>query len=193
MNRLGDMAIEGGGGATRLAPIPYEITLTWSEMKLAAYVAVGAKIACMQRGARHAHGATDAGMTWDTQIVSAQGEIAVSKYLNLYWSGLSDIIKAVDVGGENGAEVRTRTQHWYELMLHKTDNDRPFVLVTAERPPAFRLVGWILGRDGKLQKYWGEHGARGRPAFFVPHSELLPMAELKARVGGPAYVERAGL
>jgi hypothetical protein len=192
MNRLGEAAIEGGGGAARIAPAAVTITLTWSEMKLAAYVAVGAKIACMQRGARHAHGATDENMTWDTQIVSAQGEIGVAKYLNLYWSGLSDLIKAVDVGGENGAEVRTRTQHWYELMLHRTDNDRPFVLVTAERPPAFRLVGWILGRDGKLEKYWGEHGAPGRPAFFVPHCELLPMHELKARLGGPAYVERAG-
>lgn len=192
MNRLADMGLEGGGAPAKPAPPPVEIVLTWSEMKLAAYVAVGAKIACMQRGARHAHGATDENMTWDTQIVSAQGEIGVAKYLNLYWSGLSDIIKAVDVGGEKGAAVRTRTQHWYELMLHKTDNDRPFVLVTAERPPVFRLVGWIFGRDGKLEKYWGAHGAPGRPAFFVPHCELLPMHELKERLGRPPYVERVG-
>lgn len=59
--------------------------------------------------------------------------------------------------------------------MHRTDpDDRPFVLVTGVAPK-FVLRGWIWGRDGKLEKYWGERNNNGRPAFFVPQSALQPM------------------
>jgi hypothetical protein len=155
-------------------------------------VAVGHRLNCERRGAEQQYGATRENVTWDKQMFSTGGEMSVAKYLNLYWSGPFGAIKAVDVGGELGVEVRTRAVSWYELTLHDKDaDDRPHVLVTADAPPVFRLVGWIYGRDGKLPKFIADP-AGGRAAYFVPQMELRPMAELKRILGGPAYVEKGG-
>lgn len=168
------------------------VTLTWAEMYFASMVAVRAHLACLQRGAANSYNAPPEAVNWDSQMVSRQGEMAVAKYLNLFWSGMSDFIGAVDVGGENGAEVRTRRKFWYELIVHHRDQDtRPHVLVTTEAPPVFRLMGWCYGHQGKREQFWNDP-AGNRPAFFVPQAELRPMAELKAIIGGPDYIEKRG-
>jgi hypothetical protein len=189
MNRLADMAIEGATAA-KVAPPPVWVTLTWSEMSLASIVAVRRRLESMRDNHAPKYGASHRSAPWDMEIFSAQGELTIAKYLNLYWSGINGIIKAVDVGGEEGAEVRTRSKHWYELILHPEDADeRPHVLVTTEAPPAFCLVGWIYGNAGKREQYWDDP-AGNRAAFFVPHCDLRPMAELKQTIGSLPYVEK---
>lgn len=100
--------------------------------------------------------------------------MAVAKHLNRYWNGALGNLKADDV---SSIQVRTRTKHSYDLIVHPDDPDeKVFVLVTG-LPPRFRVHGWAIGAFCKDMKHWKDP-AGGRPAFFVPKSELIQMSEL---------------
>ena len=125
-------------------------------------------------GRTDAHGAAPDASGWGLHIVGACGEMAVAKLLNKYWNGALGNLKADDV---SMVQVRTRTKHTYDLIVHPSDpDDKMFVLVTG-LPPKFRVHGWIVGGFAKTDKYWKDP-AGGRPAFFVPKSDLAPMTDL---------------
>jgi hypothetical protein len=108
---------------------------------------------------------------FDNHVISAMAEYAVSKAFNLHWS-LEEKF-GHDVGGV--LEVRCRrVGSGRDLGFRNCDKpQRPYVLVHAN-PPRFKLVGWILGRDG-----W----AIGQPnektgLHFVTEQQLRPVVEL---------------
>lgn len=113
-----------------------------------------------RRGAEHYDG-------WGIDIEGACGERAVAKALNRYWQGAGTFR-----GGDVGAlQVRTRSQHDYDLPIGTTDADADvFVLVTG-RAPSFRVRGWVYGYEGKLAEYWGDPTGFGA-AYYVPASAL---------------------
>ena len=114
--------------------------------------------------------------------MSCGAEMAVAKYLNLYWSGALGDYKARDVGGM--VEVRARSSMDWDLLVHPEDaDDLPFVLVVPQ-PPIFVIRGWMFARDAKQSQFWSDP-ARGRAAFFVPVDKLRPMSELKDWVRDP--------
>ena len=153
------------------------VTLTWAEMMLAYHVAAQRRIMNMKKGLAGKYGAPEKEGSEELDIVSTRGEMAVAKGLNLYWSGSVGDYGAIDVGGL--VEVRTRTQNWHSLILHKADKDHlPYVLVDASKTPNFRLVGWLLGKDGKKDQYWSDPSKKNRHAFFVKQEYLLPMNEI---------------
>jgi hypothetical protein len=151
------------------------VSLTAAELHQAAMIAVQRQIENLFAGRRDAHGASrDVG--WSLHIEGAAGEMAFAKWAGLYWSGNIGNLSADDVGA---TQVRTRSRHDYDLILHPSDPDnRVFVLVTGTAPE-FRLVGWIWGGEGKRPEFWSDP-ARGRPAFFVPQSALHPMPMRRA-------------
>ena len=62
--------------------------------------------------------------------------------------------------------------------LKVTERDRDdlmFVKVTSEDKIAFRLEGWVIGRDAKRPEWLRDHGY---PSYTVPDSALNPMATL---------------
>lgn len=121
---------------------------------------------------------------WHTHINGALGEVAVAKFLGRYWDGMGALgdLGALDV---RDVQVRWRAKDWYDLLLHPEDgDDLPFVLVTGAAP-SYRLHGWIIGRDGKQDRYWSDP-AGGRPAFFVPQADLREMATLSDWLRTPA-------
>lgn len=112
---------------------------------------------------------------WWTDINGACGELAVARWLNVFWSGQLGNYRARDVGP---LQVRTARRDTGRLVLHDRDaDDHVFVLVTGEAPD-YTLRGWIVAADGKVPEYW-EDPSTGRPAYFVPQDALRPMAELK--------------
>lgn len=152
------------------------IELTASELRVAALVACDRQIENLFKGRTDAHGFKADG--WEIHIQGAAGEMAVAKWTRKYWSGNLGDLGADDVCK---LQVRTRSRHDYELILHKSDpDDRAFILVTG-LAPRFVLRGWIWARDGKREEYWKDP-AGGRAAFFVPQSALRPMV----RQGGNA-------
>jgi len=165
------------------------VKLNASEMMQAALIGVMRNVTNLRQGRVDAFGAeSDRG--WEYHIQGACGEYAVAKLLNAFYNGALGNLGADDVGN---FQVRTRSKAHYELIIHPKDpDDRKFVLVTG-CAPLFNVVGWIVGRDGKREEFWKDP-AGSRPAFFVPHSALRPIDELReGRVTPDSNSETCGL
>lgn len=171
MTTAGDgIAMAGGVEAVKLA---------WSEVLLAAQVALMRQVQNLAAGRENRYGAAP-DQNWQIAIEGCCGELAVARYLDLFWSGAVGNLKAADVGP---IQVRTRANHKWDLLLHPGDpNDAAFVLVTG-RAPDYRLAGWLIGAEGKRKEYW-QDPAGGRPAYFVPQAALMPMKALRDAVAG---------
>lgn len=155
------------------------IQLTWPEMMTAYHVASQRRIMNMKKGLAGRYGAPEKDGSEELDIISTRGEMAVAKFLNLYWSGSVGDYGAVDVGGL--VEVRTRTKDWHSLIIHPEDRDwAPYVLVDSSMTPQFRIVGWIYGCDGKQEKYWSDPAKANRHAYFVTQEDLRDVSELKS-------------
>lgn len=127
------------------------------------------------------YGAPELDGAEEINIFSCRGEMAVAKYLNLFWSGSVGDYKAPDVGGL--VEVRTINKAGRRLIVHPEDRDwAPYVLVDVSNQPMMKLVGWMFGTDAKNKKYWADPTGKGRHAYFVPQSDLLPMEQLKMQL-----------
>jgi hypothetical protein len=150
------------------------VTLTHSELVIAGHVGMMRHASKLINGRAESYGAQ---AIWDPDIEGACGECAAAKALNRYWPPTMAFRDRMLGDLLHGVEVRTRSSHAYDLILHPKDaDDRPFILVTG-RAPCFEVRGWILGRDGKLQQYWSDP-AGGRPAFFVPQTVLHDVESL---------------
>lgn len=134
----------------------------------------------MYSGSSHTYGADTAKGLFDTNLGGAIAEYAVSKYIGCYWSMQPDSMRVPDVG--DLIEVRSTPHSDGVLRMHERDKDNlPYVLALTYDLPNVHLVGWIVGKDGKSQQYWGDKWSNGRPAFWVPQTGLLPMEQLKTR------------
>lgn len=114
------------------------------------------------------YGAGGAGM--DRDLVGAIGEQALASTLDRSWPGPTGPDDGNDVGGVG---VRSTVYPTGQLLLHPGDaDDRAFVLAIVDlEGKRVRIVGWILGRDGKHPDYWV---ADGRPCYWVPQDALDP-------------------
>ena len=143
-----------------------KVNLTSWEMLLAAQAGVMRQVENLKIGRSAAHGAGDKN-DWQLHIEGALGEYALAKHLGIFWDGKGKL-RAPDVGE---MDVRTRSEHSYDLILHESDpDDRIFWLVTGKNGD-YAIRGKIVGRDGKRPEYWKDP-AGGRPAYFVPPSKL---------------------
>lgn len=143
-----------------------DIKLTGYEMMIAAQSGILRQIENTQRQRKAAYGSGSQN-DWQLHIEGCLGEMALSKFLGVYYTGKGKF-RAPDVGI---VDVRTRSRHSYDLILHPKDpDDRIFYLVTGVNG-SYKIQGWIMGEDGKQKEYWSDP-AGGRPAFFVPQSKL---------------------
>lgn len=155
------------------------VTLNHQQMITAAMVGVRRTVYAIAKGMQATYGGLRPGDpgAFDNHILGAMSEYAVAQWLNLFWDGHVGQIDCSDVG--NCVEVRTIRRRELRMIAHDDDSSiAPFVLVLGE-PPNFTLLGWLRGSDAKQPKY-RDDPAGGRPAFFVPLSDLRPMCELAA-------------
>jgi len=142
-----------------------EVKLSGSEIMTAAVIGIMRQIKNIRAGNTHLYGG-DVKQGWQYHIEGALGECVVAKHCELYW--FSGIKGGADVGEY---QVRTTANHNNRLIIHPDDSDDArFYLVTGLNG-AYRVQGWILGRDGKQEKYWSDP-VGGRAAFFVPAGDL---------------------
>lgn len=148
------------------------ITLTESNLSFAAHVGAQRRIAGVMRQAPGKYG-IDNRNGWQWDIEGAIGELAVAKYLNLFWDGAFGDYLAKDV---DELQVRATSLQSGNLILHQEDgNDDTFILAIIELPAVF-LHGWISGTVGKAEENWRE---TERPAYFVSREKLHAMQILK--------------
>lgn len=155
------------------------VTLTWSEVLIAAQAGSMRRVYALRNsvGAAHNGGPAD---PWDADIEGAAAELAVCKALGVFWSGLevagSD--KRVGIPDAGGVQVRSTRRLSGSLILHDGDaDDDAFVLVVG-RVPRLDIKGWIYGRDGKRADFWRSESVRC-PAYFVPQSALADIGRFE--------------
>jgi hypothetical protein len=142
------------------------ISLSPSEILQASMMGVMRQVQNLKARRNDAYGAqTQNG--WQMHVEGALGEMALAKYLDVYLGG-TGTLRAADVGD---CDVRTTSGPNNRLILHPNDpDDRVFWLLTGQNGK-YTVRGNILGAEGKKQQFWKDP-AGGRPAYFVPQSEL---------------------
>jgi hypothetical protein len=73
-----------------------------------------------------------------------------------------------------GFDVRGTPRPNGRLILHKTDVPDRRVILVRGTPPDWDVVGHMLIGDGQNPRWWTDPGT-GRPAYFVPPTELVPL------------------
>lgn len=142
------------------------VILTESEIILAGSVCVQRYAQNLSRGKKEMYGAEDS-RGFQYMMDGALGEIAVAKWLGLYWNGQVGNLLAADVGS---IQVRATRRAPPDLILHPRDKDEDvFVLVGLTGNQAI-IFGWCLGVEGKDRRYWEDRYNNDRPAYFVPLS-----------------------
>lgn len=155
-----------------------EISLTWAEVLTAAYIGTMRNVQSL-RGNWTPGADVGVDNSWTPNIEGAAGEMAVAKYLGMYWSGAVGDPQADDVGP---FQVRTNASRKYDdLILRPRDKPERIYISVLSFLPQFTICGWIGGAEGKQEK-WLRDGTAGRPpCFFVPRTSLKPMSLLPRR------------
>ena len=144
------------------------ILLRLSEIMMAAHVGMMRQGMKIRQGIEHKYGGHQ-NRSWQYHLEGAIGEYVLSKYLNVHWEG-AGVARAPDVGGT--VDARTTAGDNNRLTIHKEDeDDRQYWLITGLNG-RYRVRGWILGCDGKKEKYWEDPTHEKRPAFFIPTKDL---------------------
>lgn len=149
---------------------PIGITFRESEVILAGNVAVMRHAQNVSNQVRQKYAAEHTkGLERDFD--GALGEVAVAKWLNIFWNGNIGRYNAPDVGPLQVRATRADPPHLY---LHPPDKDDDmFVLVQINRGVAY-IHSWCYAREGKDPRFWGDLYQHNRPAYFVPHdSEVM--------------------
>lgn len=144
------------------------------ECQMAAFAGMQRQTSCLNTPDSHGF-VGDEGQGWNIHIEGAGGEIALAKALGMYWSGSVNTFK---VGGDVGElQVRTRSQHYYDLILRPDDRDDDLFALVTGLMPNYLVRGWTYARDAKRSEFVQKYG--GRPAaWFVPTHFLRPFKKL---------------
>ena len=150
------------------------VTLTWHEAAMASHVGWMRQLAAIKAGKQDCHGYDGEG--WSEHIEGACGEMAVAKFLGVYWDGSVNTWKANDLPG---LQIRTRSRHDYDLIVRPGDDDQAVWVLVTGRCPEYRVHGWITGSEAKRAEWLRNYG--GRPAaYFVPAWQLRGIEEIGA-------------
>lgn len=109
------------------------------------------------------------------------GEVAVAAHLGLenrLFTHTDATRNSCDLPGL--IEVKTRSKHCYDLIVQRNEvADKKLVLVTVQGQE-IKLHGWAYAGEVMKEEFWSDP-AGGRPAFFVPKSQLRDMSELEVK------------
>lgn len=107
-------------------------------------------------------------------VVGICGEIALAKFLQLPWNGFE--LATRKMGDVSNIEVRTTTYQFGNLIVRPRDlDDRKYVLVRANKHPAYEIVGWIWGHEAKKPEWEREKNHEISSYFLVPSRLLRTM------------------
>ena len=151
-----------------------DVHLELYEEIMAALVGCRRHISFKAKGMKHRNGMNEED-GWRANIEGACGELAVAKFLNVYWDGSVDTFQSkADLMGN--VEVKTRSKHNRDLLIRKNEmEDKPnevYILVTGVSPD-FKVRGWIRSEDIRNtgEEFWKTFDDRPK-AWFIPQCFL---------------------
>lgn len=152
-------------------PIPVE--LSWPELLLAVNAGVMRRLNAVRNGRKEEYGRHPAA-SWNEDINGCIAELALAKYLGIFWSGTVGRLDLPDVGT---LQVRSKTEVGHRLVIRRSDKDaEPFVSVLVGIPVC-HLCGWLFAKDAKRET-WLLPDPDKPDRFFVPNGELQPIEAL---------------
>lgn len=143
------------------------VRLTPDEIRVACHHAADRYANALARGAKPKVNVDQPEDRAATDFLSSMAEMAVSKGLNLYWSGVGGV-GVTDVG--NQYEVRSTPLPHGKLVISEGDKDGQEIVLVTCNPPEFNIVGCIYAREGKKNAYRFTN-ARGW-CWMVPQEKL---------------------
>ena len=156
------------------SPPGIPVRLEPQEMACAYWYASASRAFHLTHGTAERYGQDGDG--WQRAFLGVAGEIAYAKHKGVYWMPPFRPQRAGE-GDVGSVQVRTSSRIDGDLILHPRDGDDDTWVLVVGNPPDLYIVGWCWGRQGKLDRYWGDKARNGRPAFFVPQSVLIPFQD----------------
>lgn len=149
--------------------------LTKADLYLAGHAGVMRRISAISKRRPEPYGKPESDL-WGVDIESCAAELLVSRALNQSWTPYAASPNQIvsDVG--RSVQVRQTARHDGCLILHDKDQDEHAFVLVVGTSISQRICGWIRGAAGKQQLFWRTD--TGRPAYFVPQSNLKPLSEL---------------
>jgi len=145
-------------------------------MAVAAEVGARRNLHAIFRNCKEGAGRNPAGL-WMDHINGALGEMAVAKYLGVYWPASVNTFRHEPDIPPN-IEVRTRSKPNYQIVVRPNDDDTAIFVLARGQNQFFDIVGWITGRDAKRSEWLHDYGGRP-PAYFVPDDALHGISTLR--------------
>ena len=155
------------------------VTLTWPEIELGAFVGTQRLVHRRKTAMTNASRRPDWNV-WTGEVEGAQAELAVAKYLNVFWSGT---VGEPDAPNDVASyQVRCNSSREYtDTLLRKTDKpDRAYISVLSFMPE-FQIIGWLWGSDGFAAGRLYEGDKSRPPCWFVPLTCIQPFSSLPER------------
>jgi hypothetical protein len=113
---------------------------------------------------------------WSTDVEGAMAELAVAKAGGLYYGFTNWSMKRPDVAL---FQVRSTTTPSGHLLLRQNDNPEETFIFVVGAYGEYDIIGWLVGKEGMIPKYWRDKDARGNPAWWIPQPETHLIATLK--------------
>jgi len=152
-----------------------EITLTWYEIYMAAHVGVARRLASLERKETNKVQNKDFG--WHSDIEGACGELAVAKFLGIFWDGSINTFKAPDVGLLHVRHTQLPNGH---LFIREGDDERGLYVLVTGFHPIYKIPGFMIAINGMKDEY--SKNPNGKfPTWMVPQSKLLDINLLNER------------
>lgn len=147
------------------------VKLNANEMLVATYVGSrrNAESIYKQRKPRFAE--SKVGELWGFHIESAHAELAVCKFLGVYWGFGVNTFHVSDIVDTN-LEIRWSTRK--DLKVRPDDNG--IIVSVTGKCPEYEIKGWINSEDAKQEKWL--HNVHPI-CYFVPHEFLNSPESLK--------------
>lgn len=121
---------------------------------------------------RHSH---DKEKGWGYDIEACGAEMAVAKFLNVYWEGHVRNFHGHDVAGR---QVRHCVREDACLIIREHDKDEDKFILVVGLIPTFRIAGWELGKLCKQDKWLkNPPPEREEKSWFVPQTHLRKMPD----------------
>lgn len=157
-----------------------QVKLEWYEEWAAQAAGTWRQDEAVAAGSKHVlPGGTMGKDPYEVHQRAAGAEMAVAKYLDLYWAPSVNVFKVPDVGN---LHVRSTPYANGGLIIRPKDKHGNYVLVTGDFP-VFTVVGWIHSMvvvERRDLYRWNPR--RQRPAYRVPQGDLHDIASLRQLV-----------